>query len=199
MNVFAICSSINASNKGVFNAQTRFDQTLRTIESIRRHNQQSFIVLCENSELDQDQKSKITPFVDLFTFTPEISNSKSKNEARQMIQVINEIKNIDYRIVFKISGRYYLNDNFDFKKFDNNQINFREFNWSGRHCFSTVLYSFSKNHEDTMNSCYEKYINENLPCDIETEIYNMLGTCANRIENLGVSGIIAPSGEYIEH
>jgi hypothetical protein len=199
MIIFGICSSINGYNKGVYSTQDRFEQTIQTINSIKKLNLNTYIILCDNSDISNEHKNDLVKNVNLFIQSNNNMDSKSYSESQQMIQIINNINNLEYDVFFKISGRYFLKNNFDFNQYNNDKINFREFNYDGRFCYSTVLYSFSKKHEEFMKSNYEKFIIERSAVDIETGLYNMINNVVNKIKNLGVAGNIAPSGEYLEH
>lgn len=199
MIIFGICSSINGYNKGIYSMQERFEQTIETIDSIKRLDLGAYIILCDNSDILNEHKYELTNIVDLFISGNNSMNDKSYSESQQIIQIIDNIKNLEYDVFFKISGRYFLKDDFDIGKYLNDEINFREFNYDGRFCYSTVLYSFGKRHEDFMKSNYERFIIDRNSVDIETGLYNMMNSVVKKIEYLGVAGNIAPSGEYLEH
>lgn len=199
MIIFGICSSINGYNKGIYSMQERFEQTIETIDSIKRLDLGAYIILCDNSDILNEHKYELTNIVDLFISGNNSMDDKSYSESQQIIQIIDNIKNLEYDVFFKISGRYFLKDDFDIGKYLNDEINFREFNYDGRFCYSTVLYSFSKRHEDFMKSNYERFIIDRNSVDIETGLYNMMNSVVKKIEYLGVAGNIAPSGEYLEH
>lgn len=199
MVVFGICSSINGYNQGIYNSQERFEQTLESIKSIKNKVENSFIVLCENSTLDEHHKKVLQEKVDMYITTESVGMLKSQSESRQMIKILEVIKDFDYDMFFKISGRYRLNDNFNVQNFMKNSVNFREFDFSGRKCFSTVLYSFNKDEEFFMKCCYEDFLNSKSSLDIETGLYSLIGEKAFKQIFLGVEGNIAPDGEFIEH
>jgi len=196
MIIFGICSAINGYYKGIYSIKERFEQTIKTINSIKRLNCDHYIILCDNSFLPKEYKEILTSMVNVFISLDNTMNDKSQSEAYQMIQIINKIADLQYDIFLKISGRYYLTDNFNIKNYDNDKINFREFN---NICYSTVLYSFTKKNETFMKNTFEQFIVKSHYADIEHGLFNMINTAVNKIEYLGVAGNIAPSGEYIEH
>jgi hypothetical protein len=199
MIIFGICSSINGPNKGIYSIDQRFSQTLETINSIRKYVSNAYLILIDNSELPEIYVESLTKNVDLFISDKFDFNDKSNNESRQMIKIIEKIKYMQYDIFFKISGRYTLIEKFDINIHLNNGINFREFIYgSDDHCYTTVLYSFSKSNENIMIECYNKLINSNYR-DIEHGIYDILNKYVNKIDYIGVTGNIAPSGQYLEH
>jgi hypothetical protein len=198
MIIFGICSAINGNNKGVYSAEERLQQTLKTIQSIRDVVEDSYIVLCDNSNIDSDYKDVLMSSVDLFINVKSNDINKSYNESFQVLKILESI-NIEYDYFFKISGRYYLLPNFDINQYINDKINFREFNFDGRLCYSTVLYSFNKKNEDLIISTHNKFTQEKKYSDIETGLYFLLNKYVNKLNYLGVAGNIAPSGEYLEH
>lgn len=195
MLIFGICSSINGKDKGVFNSEQRFDQTKNTIKSIREKVKDSLIVICENSELSEDHKNELVSLVDIFTTASEYGLEKSRNESRQMISVIKCIEKLDYEAFFKISGRYFLNEKFDISNYKLNKINFKKIDQPGNDHYNTVLYSFNKHHESLMKDAYQKFIDDNLKGeDIEHGLRRLIKENVNGVIDLGVSGIVAPTG-----
>lgn len=196
MIVFGICSSINGSSKSVYSFDERFYQTLNTIDSIRKYVNDSHIILCENSEIGIREESILINKVDSYIKTNYNHCNKSYNESFQMVKIIESMCDISYDLFFKISGRYYLNENFKIENFKG--VSFREFVVSGIPCYSTVLYSFGKESELEMSRVYKNFALGGYS-DIENGIYNLLNVNVNKMDILGVSGNIAPSGEYLEH
>ena len=211
MIVFAICSCINTSAFSVFSTEERYKQTLDTIKSIRENIENSYIILCENSPISSNIKEELTLLVDKFIslydneiFYSKISpisykNGKSIGELYQMLNCIEVIIKLDYDIFFKISGRYKLTNKFDLNKFNNNKINFREFNHGGL-CFSTVLYSFCKSHETIMENKFLEISSVLNNKDIEWALHSLKNNNnTNLLDYLGVCGYISPDGNWIEH
>lgn len=196
MIIFGICSAINGYNKGVYSTQERFEQTINTINSIRKLNHNSYIIICDNSNLQKEYRDVLAEIVDEFLSFDNTINDKSKCEAHQMIEIIKRLDNLQYEVFFKISGRYYLTDSYNINQYKNDKINFRPFN---NNCYSTVLYSFTKEHELLMKDSLTYFITSSHFTDIEHGLFNLLNHVVNNVEYLGVAGNIAPSGEYLEH
>jgi len=142
--MFIISSAINHFNHDEFSRFTteeRFNQTIETIKSIRNECVNSYIILFELSETDliDEHESKIRDLVDLFvSFNnetelkvmydnfrrhPELFKyGKSLLELFGLTKVfeIIEQENLLYDIkrIFKISGRYYLNGNFNIEDYN---------------------------------------------------------------------------------
>jgi len=133
---FIITSVINTAQtpliygpRSLYTWETRYNQVIETIESIRRYVPIATIYLLESSNMDPEYETKIKQLVDIYVNTsniPELSpitNSvlKGYGEALQIIHSLS-IMPIEsmYDYTFKISGRYSLNETFDITKFTNN-------------------------------------------------------------------------------
>jgi hypothetical protein len=121
---FIVISTINTPHS-VFSNTERYEQTLKTFDSIRIVAPNSKIVFVDNSvtQLNDEWREKISEKVDLWVnfennlFTKLVNrtgNNKGLNELFQMETALNEIKrhNLVGRRIFKISGRYTLNPGF---------------------------------------------------------------------------------------
>lgn len=135
--LFIVTSAIIPFKEGSINSkEERYLQTLKTIESIREKVPNSYVLMVETSEykLSEDQRKvfldKCDDFLELYfddTLKQIYSNlyenpkkfdfGKSLLESRGMMAAFSYItqndKFKDVTRIFKISGRYYLNDNFD--------------------------------------------------------------------------------------
>ena len=126
------------SKRSIANSEERLKDTINTIKSVRdkfKHKNYK-ILLIDNSEFNNDYFEKINKNVDIFlhrNIIPHIDNytdfSKIKGlgEAKQQQVVNNWVINnkITFKNLFKISGRYILNDNFKYENYDNNKCNFK--------------------------------------------------------------------------
>lgn len=135
-NLIIITSIINVSSKpldlfqsrSVYTAQERFDQTLETIESIRRRIPFACIVLIESSSINDVMEATFKERVDVYANISEIqfvqyaANEHLNKSLGEIIQLqyffINHYDKLqemfDFRRLYKISGRYFLNDYFDY-------------------------------------------------------------------------------------
>jgi len=137
--LFLIGSSLKHFQETQFSAyseEERFNQTLNTIESIRHKVPDSYIVLfeCSHQSINEKQKDIFKEKVDLFLEfynesgmqqiyenleqRPElITYGKSLLETRGLLNALYVIKkhNLfnDSQRIFKLTGRYLLNDDFD--------------------------------------------------------------------------------------
>jgi len=134
-----ICTSALHTKHGVFTAEQRLAQTIQTFESIKAKVPDSRILLIESSgesSITEEESEKIKPYVEgILNYNPDqqvqdvyklyINNhdiTKNLTELcvfgkaldfilRQQPHLLNDVDR-----VFKMSGRYILNDDFDLSK-----------------------------------------------------------------------------------
>jgi hypothetical protein len=209
--IFIITSVINTGNKpwsytnyrSYFNVQTRFEQTLQTIESIRNLNDGTKILLVECSQIDETMTNILKDKVDYFIQTYDDSstreaclesNKKGFGEIKKLEKACQFIKdnNINFNRLFKISGRYFLISSFNKTNYnDNDKFTFKIYNTiiGG----STVLYSVPNKLFNVYIEKLEytrKFYETNPPTGIETLI-PLICTPNHDIDKLGVSGQVA--------
>ena len=111
------------------------------------------------------------------------------------LEIINNL-NESYKYIFKISGRYYLNDNFDNKVFENNENVFTT--WE-RCNFSlcTVLYKLMYNDMEYFENVLRNSINELIEGNsIEICIYKYFLKNINIVEKINVDGYLSTEGYH---
>jgi len=126
------------SNRSIYTPAQRFEQTLSTIASIRKYVPNNLIILLDNSQFSKDEYNQLNFLVDVFVnplnnarlnyFTNE-SSVKMYGDIAQTRQTLHYIqtrlKSVKIANFFKISGRYVINDTFDFSQYDNRQNVFK--------------------------------------------------------------------------
>lgn len=141
--LFLVGSALKHFQENKFSAydeQQRFEQTLETIECIRKKVPNSYVVLfeCSSKSIDEKQKDILKEKSDLFLefynepvlkaiyenleARPElITYGKSLLETRGLLNTLYVIQkhNVfrDSQRVFKLTGRYLLNDDFDIQDY----------------------------------------------------------------------------------
>lgn len=141
--LFLVGSALKHFQEDKFSAydeEQRFNQTLETIECIRKKVPESYIVLfeCSSKPIDEKQKDILKEKSDLFLEfydepvlkqiyenlekRPElITYGKSLLETRGLLNALYVIKQhnlfSDSQRVFKLTGRYLLNDDFDIQDY----------------------------------------------------------------------------------
>lgn len=178
-NLIIITSILNISKnelsyyhiRSVFDIYKRYEQTLKTINSIKKYIPNCFILFCECSDLTNynDIQENIEQNVDQFlNFN---NNSSVKNEVNsqykgsgensillEAIKYINN-KNLIFDNVFKISGRYYLNDDFDFKLYNNNYNQFTL--WDNNfNSYASLFYKIKFKYLNLLHTCFTYFIDK---------------------------------------
>ena len=145
-NIIVITSKIVVSDelytyvktRSIYTREERLQQTIDTINSIRSYfsNKYYRILLIDNSKFSDDEYNLLNKNVDIFLTRDKYENIdyhtdniiiKGIGESAQQAQVNNYLlkNNIVFKNMFKISGRYLLNKNFVFDKFNNNKNIFK--------------------------------------------------------------------------
>jgi hypothetical protein len=137
MNVVIVTSKIITStnklsycdHRSIYSSEQRWNDTLLTITSIRKHIPDSFIIFVDNSKLSDEQnaylKNNVNEFInindELYKFYTDECIYKACGELYQISIALRFIKNKAIRVknLFKITGRYVFNDHFDINKYNN--------------------------------------------------------------------------------
>ena len=134
---FIVTSTINASVQGgvnVYGTVNRFEETLKTFDSIRSKVPNVKIISIDNSNipLTEEQKEIIKSKVDyfhqidhdIFTLFVNRIGSKGMGESYIMYEALNIIEknNLLGKRVFKITGRYWLADSFDISFYEKPEL-----------------------------------------------------------------------------
>jgi hypothetical protein len=207
--LFMITSVINTGNipwsystvRSAFSIEERFKQTLCTIQSIRDKAPNSLILLVECSELSAEMEDILKNNVDYYLqcYTMEhvrtacIQNGlKGYGEAMKTREAVRYLVEhcIPFQRLFKISGRYYLNESFSKMNYAMNDYSFKMYDDESG---STVLYSVSYSLLDHFTNALEEIITmyqTHGACGYETLLP---ASCHPKklIETLGVCGYVA--------
>jgi hypothetical protein len=138
--------------RSIFSSEQRFQQTIQTIHSVKEKIPNTKIFIIECSELKEDIENYLMCNSDYYLnlhHNKELRKdifgiSKSLGEGTQTIEALKYIINNDliFDNLFKISGRYYLSDTFDYNKFNNNNIIVKKINNNIDNIF-TALYKIN--------------------------------------------------------
>lgn len=179
------------SNRSIYTTDERYQQLLATIASVKKYIPNSYIILIDNSKLNDSMTMSLNKSVNLFVndnendylnyFTDKLIY-KGYGELAQMLYVFNNYllkPNVMFKNFFKISGRYVLiddvteiilaNDNV-FKK--NNDVLDREYYYT---CFYKIInYKFMDYYKSLLNMYTNKfYYGKDMECIIPYELnYN---------------------------
>ena len=182
-------------NRSIYSTETRYEQTLDTIESIRKNIPDVCIFLIDNSNLDIDMYNKLNKLCDVF-INP--INDKKLKYYTKIISIVNIYNEFDR--FFKISGRYYLNDTFNYNKYLNNDIIFSNNDKWGIYyytCFYMIPYSKFNLYEKSYKILYNNINNTELvENSIEFILPSLIGfENIKLVDHLGVTQRIAVRDE----
>jgi len=225
-NLFLITSCINTSY-GVFSPQQRLDQTIETINSIRTFAPNSKIFIADNSyqkELNDGVYKYFTKTCDFVANLSGEENCRKLNSVKlksaadtmltlKMIELLLQHKDglkllNSSKFLYRISGRYILNSNFNESNFVNNFGKFvlkRHDTWRESKdidgLYITRLMGFCPSlcviFHSILAKSIDTIINENV--DMEHAIYkNMDKNFVKTVDSLGVQGFVSPNGSFHE-
>jgi len=198
------------NKRSIYTNIERYDQLLKTIKSVREKIVDSIIVLVECSEFLKSNENELITLVN--DYINVYNNNTIKNsiyspykgwgESEQLIVGLTFIKN-KYKChgnIFKISGRYYFNDNFNINFYNNDKIicskinnNISNINTRLYKLPSTMINEFIQHLENMKLLFMNGYGAEIIFAKF---ILNRLNDTVF-LDVLGVSGTIAVSGEII--
>jgi len=130
-NIIIVTSVIDLPNS-VYNRSERFIQTQNTLDTLKKI-PDSFIIFIDISDFSDDELIYFNSICDLVInesknkeFVSKIRHEKSFGESCYLLRCLEEIRNLKYTIpnlksIFKVSGRYYLDDNFNYLDYDNDK------------------------------------------------------------------------------
>ena len=181
----------------------------------------NFIVLidCSSFENHKDQYEYIIKNTNLFINCFEDEQSKNiirscRNKTEGEFVYLNTCFKYlkengyldEFKNIYKVSGRYYLNDNFDFTKYDNDDIIIKTVDekiWA--HACVSCLFKINSKCIDELVNYFYIYENEIKNCIFGTEQilyyfkYNSsFKDIIKDIDILGMSGNVGLSGDYGE-
>ena len=215
-NLFIITSVLNCSKeslsyynvRSIFDINERYKQTLKTLSSIRQKVHNVKILFCECSDLKnyQEEENELKNKVDYYYNFYQNENIRTKvnskykglGEAHILLESLKIIQNeiIDnYENIFKLSGRYYLNSNFNYDYFNNNYDQFT--NWdSNIYSYCTLIYKIKYNSLQEFENCLKISLNElESGNSIEQCMYNNFSNVNVKvIDKFNVSGFLATEG-----
>lgn len=141
-NIIIITSLVNCNKESVFKINERFEQTKHTIHTLKEKIPNSFICLIDASKLNKEEETYLIGNVDMLINCNNVESvanivytNKHAGENLYTLYAFEALNNIKetttigtynfsmfpkLKNIFKISGRYYLNDNFNYIDYDNN-------------------------------------------------------------------------------
>lgn len=212
MNLVLITSVIYTStnklsytpHRSVYTPEQRFEQTKKTIDSVRSYIPNSKILFVECSMITDMMKQYFEETTDYFINLYEnkkildasTSNSKSLGEGMMTIGAIEYIikNDIIFDNLYKISGRYHINNNFNWNEFDNNNIVAKSIN-NDINNIATVLYKIPNRHITNLYNFLCNSINQMMECIgyevLFSQFINRYILDVKFIEYIGISGYLS--------
>ena len=202
------------NTRSIYDHNERFEQTKKTIYTIRMKIPNSIIFIVDCSPLNDYEKEYFEKSADIFISLYDLkdsniinnvySKSKSLGEGTITMYALNYLmqNNIEFDNFYKLSGRYWLNDNFDYNLFDNDKIVVTKIN-NDLHNLITCLYKLPKKYISPWFTFLLHSIND-MKNYIGAEVLfaKFINTINNNdkifVEKIGVSGNIAVCGTLIE-
>jgi hypothetical protein len=212
INLIAVTSVINAYNLSIYSSDERLQQLIdKTIPSIKNKIPNSYIAVIEGSNLSEKQiKILKNSKIDSLVYVDIKNYNKSNGELSLLLNffksdIFNNIKKqYNIQTINKISGRYWLNDDFNFNEYDEQDcviLKKDEKTWAGGNgVCETRYYRFPYKHYDYFLNNLQKIKNHGIYVDIEHSFYkNEILPFKNikKIDKLNVEGYFAPSGKFI--
>lgn len=211
-NIVFITSKIIVSNdsfsyikkRSCYTQQERMTQTMNTIKSIRKYIPDSHIVLLDNSILNLLEKNILDNIVDTFinitnndslNYYTNVFQYKAFGEMSQQLQFLELFLKTDYtkiRNFFKITGRYEINETFDYNQYDNNLNIFKKVDYiTDRKYYYTCFYKLDKSILKEVQKIFlklflnkKKYMNDH--SDFEVIFPYAIINKINLVDNLGI-------------
>lgn len=196
-------------SRSVFTHEERFEQTKKTIESIRKYIPNCAIFFMECSKLSDEHKTYLSENTDYF-FNLEYTNlraymftrSKALGEGTLTMYALNYLfqHNIKFSNLFKISGRYFLNENFCYDHWNNNKIVIKEFPpyMSVFTFFYKMSYKHSQKWFEYLINNYDNFYRCVGYETIYAHFVKKFPHEAILIELLGVEGYFSPDGSHLK-
>jgi mannosyltransferase OCH1-like enzyme/glycosyltransferase involved in cell wall biosynthesis len=213
-NLVIITSVINCVDKplsyyykrSIFDINERYKHTLKSIESIKKYIKNAEILFCECSDLSNniDIENNIKNNVDYYYNFYQIRNVRNNVESELkglgevsiLLEGLNKLEKINknYINIFKLSGRYFLNHNFDYQVFDNNLNIFTKWD-NSNYSYCTVFYKINSDYIDYYKNILVKSIEDlNNKNSIEMCMYKYFQENINIVDKMNVSGFLATEG-----
>ena len=197
--------------RSTYSPEERYNQSLQTIDSIRKYLPGAKIVFVECSDIPDEYTMSLISKVEYFVNQYHISearevcinsNNKGLGEATQTKFAIEYIiqNNLSFNRFFKISGRYFLTDKFVSDKYKMDAYTFKRRANTGNAIvsISTVVYSFPMSFLHHFYSCVSavvEYYKTHGPRGYE-EVLPVICEPRNEIEIIGAAGLVAINDEY---
>ena len=191
----------------VFTCDQRKEQTIHSIETVRKKISGCYIIMIEGGDMEESEEREFGGLVDYLYRTDVKNYNKSPGEATLLHRYLTSehFKSLTrVESVSKLSGRYYLNDEFRWDRFpmDRSIIDFVPIAWSGKPIYNTRYYRIPKKHLDNFIGGLGRYLKSKdaliAQPDIEHCFYSHNIIVHNEVHSpkpLGVCGLITGTSQ----
>ena len=208
-----ICTTNNPlsyiNTRSVYSHEERFEQTKKTIETIRTKIPNSKILLVECSNLNEGMTNyllqKCDYFLNLYNDITAMQCtshiSKSLGEGYMTFCALKYVfeNNISFDNLIKISGRYWLSEKFDYNKFNNNDIVIKYIENNKDNAF-TALYKLPKSSCVNFMTFLESKFNDMINCIGFEILFAIFIKTENKqkiiLEPIGLAGYVSVSNDF---
>ena len=190
--------------RSYYRKQERITQTINTINSIRKHIPDAYIVLFDNSIFNYFEYYVLNNLVDTFinitnnptlNYFTDVFEYKAFGEISQTLQFLELFLKEDYLKInnfFKITGRYEINNEFNYDQYDNDLNIFKKhLSIKDKEYYFTCFYKMDKSILKEVQAIFvefvknkEKYMNNN--SDLEVIFPNAIMDKIHLVDNLGI-------------
>lgn len=210
--VFLVSSTIHpcarplsyGSVRSLFTDAERLEQTFSTIQSIRDYAPSSQIVLLENSELTEREHRALADRCDTVLRYDEDPTArrlrdgifKGAGEAYMLLGAFQGMRQADYKLCFKVSGRYRLRELFSVESYSRDLLSFAE---GPGPSYSTRLFAVPRQQSEGFTKALRYALARTL-AGISLEKALHIGiphSGVRRLETLGVEGNTGVVGDLI--
>lgn len=211
VNLVVVTSVIHYYHPSVYSPEERLFQLVnKTIKTIKEKIPNSYIVILEGGNLNKEEKNILkNAKVDELLYHDVSKYNKSGGELMLLknyffsdfFEKLQKEKNIE--TISKISGRYFLTDNFNFYNHTTDSFVIKKIDktyWSHQGIFETRYYRFPYSYIDIFKNKLQEILNNGLHIDIEHSFYKYNVFPFEKIKNIDkiyIAGNIAPDGKEI--
>lgn len=214
--IHTLNDNLGTVKRSLFTSEQRLSHTLKTIQSIKKHIPNPYIVIIEGSNITEDEiQSLKNAGCDKIHFasenTKKLVNGKSKSlaEINLILEFLESFENLDNFDTFsKISGRYYLTDNFKWDKYplDRPLVKCRTNDYCDTRYYRVPIKNMNLFKQHLKDALANDEIMKKLTTgQIDIEGLNILSKLPNVIrlfhqnnEILGVKGFLSCHGDEVE-
>lgn len=211
INLVVVTSVVHPYLPSKYTANERFEQLISlTIPSIKKKIPNHYIVVVEGSSLSKEQINFLkNQGINDLLFVDIKNYEKSYGELSLLVKYFqstffkNLLKNKNILTVNKISGRYFLTDNYDFFKHPVDKVLIKKYDkseWTNMGICDTRYYRFPFSLFPKYFETLNKILEQGIFIDLEHSFYNYKVFDFNNIENVDIinlSGNLAPDGKEI--